>query len=97
MSEDKKDCKESSCCEAKSPHEVFDKINEKPIFNQNIWAQSYLISAAQDIAFQLCKLNKKIDCLVEEVEEMSKSLCHIDKRLCGEEPRHEKEHHCCRD
>ena len=80
------DCKQD-CCESKSPHEIFDKINEKPVFSQNAYAQAFLTSATLDVASQLCKMNKKFDALLEEVIYMNKTLHHIEKRLCGEDQR----------
>lgn len=90
------DCKKD-CCDSKSPHEIFDKINEKPIFSQSVWAQAYLTSATLDIASQLCKMNKKFDCLLDEVIYLNKTLHNIEKRLCGEEPRCREEPARCRD
>jgi hypothetical protein len=90
------DCKKDSCdkCQTKTPNEIFERINEKAVFSQTLWAQSYLISATLDVACNLCKMNKKLDILLDEVCLMSKSLSHIDRRLCGEErPREER----CRD
>lgn len=91
MSQD--DCKKDpkDCCETRSPHEIFDKINEKPVFSQTVWSQSYLVSATLDVAYQLCKMNKKLDLLLDEVCLVNKTLQHIDKRLCGDDQRPQRD------